>query len=124
VEPVRGADGRGGVLGTRGDGRAVAHRVDDAGGVQRALQGLSDQARQAPRPSAQRRRRPRQLGSPEAVPALAVALNDEEPLIRGHAAWALGCIGTEAARQALSGRAEVEEDAWVREEIDLALEEG
>jgi epoxyqueuosine reductase len=43
-------------------------------------------------------------GSPEAVPALAVALNDEEPLIRGHAAWALGRIGTEAARRALRGR--------------------
>jgi epoxyqueuosine reductase len=55
------------------------------------------------------------------VPALAVALNDDEPLIRGHAAWALGRIGTEAARQALRGRAEVEEDAWVREEIAAAL---
>ena len=42
-------------------------------------------------------------GSPEAVPALAVALNDEEPLVRGHAAWALGHIGTEAVRQALRG---------------------
>ncbi len=62
-------------------------------------------------------------GSPEAVPALAVALNDEEPLIRGHAAWALGRIGTQAARQALSGRAEVEEDAWVREEIGAAAGE-
>jgi len=29
------------------------------------------------------------LGSPDAVPAPAVALNDEEPLVRGHAAWAL-----------------------------------
>ncbi len=27
-------------------------------------------------------------GSPEAIPALVVALNDEEPLVRGHAAWA------------------------------------
>jgi epoxyqueuosine reductase len=60
-------------------------------------------------------------GSPEAVPALAVALNDEEPLVRGHAAWALGRIGTEAARQALRGRAEGEEDAWVREEIAAAV---
>ena len=60
-------------------------------------------------------------GSPEAVPPLAAALNDEEPLVRGHAAWALGRIGTEAARQALRGRAEVEKDAWVREEIALAL---
>ena len=61
-------------------------------------------------------------GAPEAVPALASALNDEEPLIRGHAAWALGRIGTEAARQALRGREEVEEDAWVREEIARAIE--
>ncbi|MBB4637864.1 HEAT repeat domain-containing protein [Longimicrobium terrae] len=60
-------------------------------------------------------------GAPEAVPALAIALNDEEPLIRGHAAWALGRIGTEAALQALRGREEVEEDAWVREEIALAF---
>ncbi len=60
-------------------------------------------------------------GAPEAVPAVAVALNDEEPLVRGHAAWALGRIGTEAARQALAGRAEVEEDAWVREEIAAAV---
>lgn len=63
-------------------------------------------------------------GAPEAVPALAVALNDEEPLIRGHAAWALGRIGTEAARQALRGREEGEEDVWVREEIADALKEG
>ena len=60
-------------------------------------------------------------GSAEAVPALAVALNDEEPLVRGRAAWALGRIGTEAARQALRGREEAEEDAWVREEIEGAL---
>lgn len=59
-------------------------------------------------------------GSPEAVPALAVALNDEEPLTRGHGAWALGRIGTEAARQALRGREEVEADVWVREEIAAA----
>ncbi|WP_349264078.1 HEAT repeat domain-containing protein [Longimicrobium sp.] len=39
----------------------------------------------------------------EAVPTLAVALNDEEELVRGHATWALGRIGTEAARHALRG---------------------
>ena len=50
-------------------------------------------------------------GAPEAVPAHAVALGDEEPLVRGHAAWALGRIGTEAARQALRGRVKVEEGA-------------
>ena len=59
-------------------------------------------------------------GAPEAVPALTIALNDEEALVRGHAAWALGRIGTEAAMQALRGREEVEEDAWVREEIACA----
>ena len=60
-------------------------------------------------------------GSPEAVPALAAALSDEEPLVRGHAAWALGRVGTAGALQALLGRAEVEEDEWVREEIVGAL---
>ncbi|HEU4559430.1 MAG TPA: HEAT repeat domain-containing protein [Longimicrobium sp.] len=61
-------------------------------------------------------------GSPDAVPALAVALNDDEPLVRGHAAWALGQVGTAGAVQALSSRVEVETDEWVREEITLALE--
>ncbi|HET7275729.1 MAG TPA: tRNA epoxyqueuosine(34) reductase QueG [Longimicrobiaceae bacterium] len=56
-------------------------------------------------------------GSPEAVPVLAAALDDHEPLIRGHAAWALGRIGTSDALQALRGREAVEEDDWVREEI-------
>ncbi|HEV2147024.1 MAG TPA: HEAT repeat domain-containing protein [Longimicrobiaceae bacterium] len=46
-------------------------------------------------------------GSPEAVPVLTAALNYEEPLVRGHAAWALGPIGTAGALQALRGRAEV-----------------
>jgi epoxyqueuosine reductase len=59
-------------------------------------------------------------GSAEAVPVLVDALADPEPLIRGHAAWALGRIGTEAARQALRSRWSDEEDGWVREEIALA----
>jgi epoxyqueuosine reductase len=60
-------------------------------------------------------------GSPQAVPVLTQSLWDDEPLIRGHAAWALGRIGAEGASQALRGRLEVEEDAWVREELELAL---
>ena len=60
-------------------------------------------------------------GSPEAVPVLAQSLGDDEPLIRGHAAWALGRIRTAAALQALGARHDVEADAWVREEIGLAL---
>ncbi len=43
--------------------------------------------------------------------------------MRGHAAWALGRIGTEAARQALRGREGVEEDTRVGEEIAAALDE-
>jgi hypothetical protein len=42
--------------------------------------------------------------------------------VRGHAAWALGWVGTAGAVQALSSRAEVETDEWVREEITFALE--
>ena len=43
-----------------------------------------------------------------------------EPLVRGHAAWALGRIGTEGA---LRGRLEVEVDGGAREEIARALTE-
>jgi epoxyqueuosine reductase len=60
-------------------------------------------------------------GSPEAVPVLVAALHDAEPLIRGHAAWALGRIRTPGALEALRGREAVEEDAWVRAEIALGL---
>lgn len=62
-------------------------------------------------------------GSEEAVPPLVEALSDEEPLVRGHAAWALGSIGSRAAREALVTRLPVEVDDWVREEILLALDE-
>ena len=60
-------------------------------------------------------------GDPAAVPVLSQALSDAEPLIRGHAAWALGRIGSRQARGALEQRCAVEDDAWVREELDLAL---
>src|SRR5215203_5182288 len=56
----------------------------------------------------------------EAVPALVRALReDPSPLVRGHAAWALGEIG--GAGGPLAEAAETEEDAWCREEIRLAL---
>jgi epoxyqueuosine reductase len=61
-------------------------------------------------------------GAAEAVPVLAMALEDEEPLIRGHAAWALGRIGTVEAVRALRGRDDLEAEGWVREEIEIALE--
>src|SRR5438874_29434 len=39
-------------------------------------------------------------GNPDALPALAAALADPEPLVRGHAAWALGRLGGASARRA------------------------
>ena len=69
-------------------------------------------------------------GSREAVPALVAALDDPEPLVRGHAAWALGRIlatlgipgdgGFEVA-EALIFRLRVEEDPWVEAELEGAL---
>ena len=61
-------------------------------------------------------------GDPQAIPALSEALHDPEPLIRGHAAWALGRIATPAARQALNMARRQEEDTYVQEEINQALE--
>jgi epoxyqueuosine reductase len=62
------------------------------------------------------------LGDPVAVRALVRALErDPEPLVRGHAAWALGRLCTPAAGPALRRRRAVEADPWVAEEIDLAL---
>lgn len=69
-------------------------------------------------------------GSPEAVPVLISALADAEPLIRGHAAWALGQIASSdrcpadvvlQTSAALSGVLAGEADEWVHEEIELAL---
>jgi len=56
------------------------------------------------------------------VPALARALDrDPQPLVRGHVAWALGRIGSPAARLALASRAGTETDPSVLEEIAAAL---
>lgn len=60
-------------------------------------------------------------GDSAAVPGLAEALHDAEPLVRGHAAWALGQIGTPQARQALQAAAASELDRYVLEELRLAL---
>ena len=59
-------------------------------------------------------------GAPEAVPALIALLDDAAPLVRGHAAWALGRLGGAAARAALDARAALEADPDVREELALA----
>jgi len=61
------------------------------------------------------------IGSAEAVPALIHALDDEEPLVRGHVAWALGEIGSSSALEALQRRLQLETDPEVRAEIDAAM---
>ncbi|MEO8971750.1 MAG: tRNA epoxyqueuosine(34) reductase QueG [Ktedonobacteraceae bacterium] len=60
-------------------------------------------------------------GDPQAIPALSLALHDSEPLIRGHAAWALGRIGGEQAHHALDAALSEEQDAEARKEFEYAL---
>jgi epoxyqueuosine reductase len=60
-------------------------------------------------------------GEPGAVPALVHALGDVEPLVRGHAAWALGQIRSEKARRQLQNALSSETDEWVRQELRLSL---
>ena len=62
------------------------------------------------------------VGSPADVPALVVALSDDEPLARRHAAWALGRVGVPANAEPLRARLREEPDAWVRSEIEAALQ--
>ena len=57
----------------------------------------------------------------DAVPALIAVLEDEEALVRGHAAWALGQIGSGSALPSLQRRAESETDAEVLSEINDAI---
>ncbi len=58
------------------------------------------------------------LADPAHLPALTIALRDSEPLVRGHAAWALGRLGQ---RNLLVRTLAAEPDAVVREEIAAAL---
>jgi len=60
-------------------------------------------------------------GSPEAVPVLSAALSDPSPLVRGHAAWALGRIDSPEAAWALASRLSAEADESVRSELAAAL---
>jgi epoxyqueuosine reductase len=58
-----------------------------------------------------------------AFPALAAALYDAEPLIRSHAAWALGRLGGTQAWHVLQEALSTERDAGAREEMTSALAE-
>jgi epoxyqueuosine reductase len=60
------------------------------------------------------------IGDDRAVPALSSALRDPAPLVRGHAAWALGRIGGPSARAALDTSRRTEPDPWVIEEVSAA----
>jgi epoxyqueuosine reductase len=60
-------------------------------------------------------------GDEVAVPSLNGALNDAEPLVRRHSAWALGQIRARAASIALEARRRIEPDTDVKQEIELAL---
>ncbi len=60
-------------------------------------------------------------GDQSAVPPLIEALADEEPLVRGHAAWALGRLGGASARQALESALANERCEEVVTEIKNAL---
>ena len=57
----------------------------------------------------------------KAVPALAeTLLHEAEPLVRGHAAWALGQVNGVAAQKALATALESDSDPFVRAEIQAA----
>jgi epoxyqueuosine reductase len=69
-------------------------------------------------------------GSSAAVPALSRVLADSEPLVRGHAAWALGRIAAsphtdpdviESIGEILLRALAVESDDWVRGEVADAM---
>ncbi len=59
--------------------------------------------------------------NPQAVPALTHALDDLEPIVRAHAAWALGNIGGQAACLALENARRHESDPDTAREINEAL---
>jgi epoxyqueuosine reductase len=60
-------------------------------------------------------------GSPETVDVLSGCLEDESPVVREHAAWALGRIGGAAAHRVLDNAFADEQSPEVRREISLAL---
>ena len=61
-------------------------------------------------------------GHPDTIAPLATALHDCEPLVRGHAAWALGQTMSTQAQSALVQALSSETDLWVREEIAQGLQ--
>ena len=62
-------------------------------------------------------------GDPEMILELTHLLNSENAMVRRHAAWALARIGTEAARQSLRQRAQVETDSSTVESLRRSMAE-
>ena len=60
-------------------------------------------------------------GSPKAIPALGKGLRDTEPLVRQHAAWALGRIAAPESQRLLQHSLVAETDEAVRREIRGSL---
>jgi epoxyqueuosine reductase len=63
-------------------------------------------------------------GDEQATGALERALVDPEPLVRGHAAWALGRIGGRDIESILWDTLQSEKDPYVLREIRMAIEMG
>ena len=62
------------------------------------------------------------IADPVAIPALTATLNNSDsPLVRSHAAWALGRIANEEAQTALKQALHTEQNEEVRQEITAAL---
>jgi epoxyqueuosine reductase len=59
--------------------------------------------------------------NPEAIPPLIAALTDAEPIVRSHAAWALGRLGGRAAHTALEQARQRESDSETQAEMETAL---
>jgi epoxyqueuosine reductase len=64
------------------------------------------------------------VGTPDDVPSLVAALSESEPLVRGHAVWALARIGCPDAIDALRARVPLESDEWVLAELREVLSGG
>jgi epoxyqueuosine reductase len=60
--------------------------------------------------------------TPDAIPALIRGLNDDEPLVRGACAWALGCSNAQEAYDALTLRLVIEKVSDVVTEICAAIQ--
>ncbi len=124
-------DGDGpGEAATPGDAREAAHPGTRAPALVDLMETVLDDARWNTFSRASPLRRPGRAGfgrnvavalgnwgASAAVPVLTRALHDPEALIRRHAAWALGSIGSQGALSALAARLGMEADPEVRSEI-------